>query len=404
MPDTPRITRIILSRFRQFGFCDILLTHPETGDPLSRICFLGPNGIGKTTVLDQLFCVLSPKNAPIEAASEDALILVGIEIDGEHLFRASDGTNHEHPVWFQGNLEDSSRWSSLENNPPGFQEFIERFSDYTLSADPDIPTDSLAYFSPGKNTLNGSSVAGFREFLEAREIDRAASYHEFLKHPNNRDRTVAEIDGEFAATHPDVLESLQELWEPVLAPAFLEFNPADSGSLASTQTGDEIVFDALSPGLRNHLLRIARLHAHYFEQPSWAGFLFLDDPDTGLNPDLARGQMQFFHDLYSDRPGQIFATTHSPRVASLFAAEERISLQFDSERGVAIGEKIVPKPAEPEEEPEPNPISETGPITRPISTPDQERLAQIKRAMEETDDQVELADLLDEMMALRSKR
>ena len=114
--------------------------------------------------------------------------------------------------------------------------------------------------------------------------------------------------------------------------------------------------------------------------------------------------MQFFHDLYSDRPGQIFATTHSPRVASLFAPEERISLRFDSERGVAIGEKIVPKAPEPETEPDPDPISETGPITRPIPTPDQERLAQIKRAMEETEDQDELADLLDEMMALRSKR
>ncbi|MCG8599533.1 MAG: ATP-binding protein [Verrucomicrobiales bacterium] len=403
MPDTARITRIILSRFRQFGFCDIPLKHPGTGEPLSRVCFLGPNGIGKSTVLDQLFRVLSPEDAN-SPSSEDALVLVGLDIAGDTVFRASNGANHERPIWFQGNLEDSSRWSSLENNPPGFQEFVERFSDYALASSPELITDGLAWFSPEKNSINGDSVSGFREFLEARELDRAANYHEFLKHPDNRDRTVAEIDAEFGTAHPDVLESLQELWDPVLTPAFLEFNPADNGSLTSTQTGDEISFSALSTGLRNHLLRMARLHAHYFQKPNCGGFLFLDDPDTGLNPDLARSQMQFFLDLFAERTGQIFTTTHSPRVASLFAAEERISLRFDSERGVAVGEKISPRPAEPEKPSEEEEISDTGPITRPIPTPNQERLSQIKREMEETEDQDELADLLDEMMALRRKR
>lgn len=403
MPETARITRIILSRFRQFGYCDIPLKHPETGEPLSRVCFLGPNGIGKSTVLEQLFRVFAPEDS-LSPSSDDALILVKINIANETAFRASNGANHERPIWFQGNIEDSTRWSSLEKNPPGFHEFVERFSDYALQSIPEFDTSGLAWFSPGKNSIDGDSVTGFREFLEARELDRAASYHEFLKHPDNRDRTVAEIDAEFAAAHPNVLESLQDLWNPVLEPAFLEFNPADNGTLTSRQTGDEIPFSSLSTGLRNHLLRIARLHAHFFQEPDSDGFLFLDDPDTGLNPDLARSQMQFFHDLFSNRSGQIFATTHSPRVASLFEPEERITLRFDSGRGVAVGEKITPEPVELATPPEEDPETDTGPITRPIPTPNQERLAQIKRAMEETEDQDELADLLDEMMALRRKR
>lgn len=407
MPEIPRISRLILSRFRQFGYCDIDLTHPDTGEALPRVCLLGPNGVGKSTVLDLLYRNLAPGDSNGAApVSSDALVLAGFTVAGETLYRATDGSDLRNAVWFGGDIETSSKWASLENNPPDLSEFIERFSEYALSVAPEITPGSLALFTPETNLVDDHPVGGFREFLETREAERQNEYHQFLKHPDNRDRTIAEVDAEFAASFPNVLEAIREIWKPILSAAFLEFRPEAEEPLTSTQTGDEISFSALSPGLRQHLLRLAHVYAQYFHRDEQGGFLFLDDADTGLNPDLARMQMQFFHELFENRPGQIIATTHSPRVASLFSSEERIQLQFDEERGVSTLDRIVQKASDSDADPEPeSEIEETMVETKTERAPvSAGKLAAIRRAMEETEDQDELADLLDEMMTLRRQR
>lgn len=53
-----KLTRLRIRGFQQFQDVDLDFTDPETGEPLEAICFLGPNGTGKSTLLRALFELL----------------------------------------------------------------------------------------------------------------------------------------------------------------------------------------------------------------------------------------------------------------------------------------------------------------------------------------------------------
>ena len=46
-----KISRIIVKDFQQFKLLDLDLTDPQTGQPLDKVCLIGRNGTGKSTLL-----------------------------------------------------------------------------------------------------------------------------------------------------------------------------------------------------------------------------------------------------------------------------------------------------------------------------------------------------------------
>lgn len=53
-----RITRIVIPNFQQFSDFDLSLSDPITGKPLDRVCFIGRNGTGKSTLLRVIYDLL----------------------------------------------------------------------------------------------------------------------------------------------------------------------------------------------------------------------------------------------------------------------------------------------------------------------------------------------------------
>ena len=53
-----RLCRLYIQNFQQFRYFKLDFTHPETGEPLEKICFIGSNGIGKSTLLQLIESVL----------------------------------------------------------------------------------------------------------------------------------------------------------------------------------------------------------------------------------------------------------------------------------------------------------------------------------------------------------
>ncbi|MEQ8975977.1 MAG: AAA family ATPase [Coleofasciculus sp. C1-SOL-03] len=49
-----KISKIIIKGFQQFNNFQLDLVNPKTGKPLDKICFIGTNGTGKTTILDKI--------------------------------------------------------------------------------------------------------------------------------------------------------------------------------------------------------------------------------------------------------------------------------------------------------------------------------------------------------------
>lgn len=47
-----KILKLIINNFKQFKHLELDFTHPETGEPLDKICFIGKNATGKSTILE----------------------------------------------------------------------------------------------------------------------------------------------------------------------------------------------------------------------------------------------------------------------------------------------------------------------------------------------------------------
>lgn len=57
-----KICKIIIKGFQQFDDVTLDFTHPETGEPLNQLCFIGQNGTGKSTILQLLSDFLLNRN------------------------------------------------------------------------------------------------------------------------------------------------------------------------------------------------------------------------------------------------------------------------------------------------------------------------------------------------------
>ena len=50
-----KICKVYIKGFQQFEDLELDFTNPKTGEPLDKICFIGRNGTGKSTILQVLY-------------------------------------------------------------------------------------------------------------------------------------------------------------------------------------------------------------------------------------------------------------------------------------------------------------------------------------------------------------
>jgi uncharacterized protein YhaN len=53
-----KICKIRIKDYQQFKDIELDFTHPKTGEPLDKICFIGSNGTGKSTLLNFILIFL----------------------------------------------------------------------------------------------------------------------------------------------------------------------------------------------------------------------------------------------------------------------------------------------------------------------------------------------------------
>lgn len=406
MSEIPVLEHLVLSRFRQFRHCDIDLTHPRTGEPLRQICLTGANGTGKSTLLTQIhrayrLASSSESESPVASVANpgDSLALFGFRTESGRCHLAVPGESgpdgSARGRWFGPELESSPEWEALAENPVGYAEFVDRFSDFALGEDNSPPSfadaDTLSWFSPRQFVVNGQPLEGFNSFLAAKRAERQRQYHEFLQRDENRERTVAEVEHEFQQIFPGVLFALDDLWRGTLERNHLRFRPGHEPAFQCLVTGDEFEFDSLGSGLRRYLLGTAELFSRSFQQPDSSEILFLELPESGLHPELAAEWMSFHQTRLAQHPGRLFVETHLEQISSRLAPEEVFELRCDPERGVVCESKGANAGSAPASDQ----------TDRPGRGPHMARLERIKRTIRETDDQDELADLIDEVISFR---
>lgn len=409
MAELHHLQRLVLFRYRQFTYAGIDLTDPETETILPDLCLIGPNGSGKSTLLAELYQSMDPAGAPVTTPGEnlaDALVLARYSTDGDDLYlaRHAAGVAGDTLV-LSTEIEQSDQWETLTTSPPGFEEFRSRFSDYLLEGPVPSPApgNRRAWFSPGLSLLDGVETGDFAAFLERHLEARESHFHRYLRQPENRDKTVAEVEREFESGSPYLLTALKDVWASLMGPCGIRFDFAQASAPVLLPGGGSLAFDALSPAIQGLLLPLGQVYGQYFGSDLRSGSLFLDTPEEGLSPQLRTGLIDLYRSFLLTQKAPIFVATHCPLIAAQFPPERRLRLTFAADgsvtlaKGVAASGSDLSRILKSDFEADPQSTAPRNSEAR------NSRYTQLKRAIQESENQDELADLVDEIMTMRKR-
>lgn len=399
MPRT-RIRKLHLVGVRQFRDVTLDFTHPETGEALDRICLIGRNGTGKSTVLDVLHRYIVSKwrkRVLLPEGSKEAVSGIEIEHENRHLL-----VTHENggEAFFLDITECSGEGARLvhaaankaleaERARVGAERLTREFiieevrfragRDLIINCPAEVPTNQAAGLNDVPNSDLNQALALFKQdFPLAHSISneklsemwrvlifltkkREADRETFERLPENLRRMKLELIEEFDQRYPSPLHALARLWDRILEPAGLEFD-IEHATLPVQLTdnllayirlrgsGQQVPYAHLSTGIRNFLFRIGHLFLLYFNREIDHGFLFVDEPENSLFPDFLFDLMEIYEQILRTPAGtrtQAFFATHSPLVAAQFEPHERIVLEWDDEGGVTAGKGTAPKGDDP---------------------------------------------------------
>lgn len=370
-----RLRQIQIANFQQFKDVRLDLTYPvghsRQGEPLSRVCLIGTNGTGKSTLLEKLYWYLIDHRNFAGRLGDGDLFSFGLQQDGERYFTLhTAGYNFV----FQGRIDERKGWfEAYRQDPSGrTHELLDEYrihddeikASLTLSEDrndllvycpaessqnkllgiTDVPNTNLSRAlkqfkqKSAVHVVSTDRAAQFWEQLIYLEKKREDDYRNFEGREENQSRRVRDVREDFDRSHPRILESLAEHWDALLKPAGLEFDfhaaespiQLDDNLKAYVRlkgSGARVPYNRLSTGIRNFIFRLGHIHALHFGRDLASSFLLVDEPENSLYPDF----LYELVDIYQrTAPGaQLFMATHSPIVAAQFDPAERFILRFD---------------------------------------------------------------------------
>lgn len=380
-----KITKIIIKNFQQFQNFELDFTypigHPKAGLPLDKVCFIGSNGTGKTTLLNSLYYFF---NGTLNSEK----VIIKFLLQGKEYYYYNrniyDSLIDEKEDWVEL-LKDNSKKNI---NPfhfsnqlkqkyiiqTGFTKLVQEKTDLVIYSPSesynsfqgtfDMPNtnlnEALKRFN-SKNTIhhivNSDTIKDFWAELIYLIKKRESDYESFQNLPDNQEKTVGQVKKLFNKSNPLILEELATLWDKILDKAGLEFD-AESASIPiqlnenlkayiKLKNGNRlsIGYGQLSDGIRNFIFRVGHIYALYFNNNIHNAILLMDEPENNLYPDFLYDIVQIYCDITKNT--QVFMATHSPIVAAQFEPEERIILSFEQDGIVTARKGTTPTGDDP---------------------------------------------------------
>lgn len=379
-----KICKIIIKDFHQFKDFELDLTHPDTGEPLDKVCLIGSNGTGKTKLLIIIDSVIN-----INATQSLELFYCKLEDKkfGKYWLVAYNGNK----IVFNDTIENLPNWQEdigkiiiktdlvfayelaksdylQEYKAPNEGELLNYIYDLQIyspveSGDNDflelrdVPStslnESLQLFEqfPIHHTVSNETITDFWKTLIYHLKKRDNDFQAFQNLEENQNRTVREVREEFDRQHPKILDLLAKLWDEILGKAGLEFDVASASNpiqltdnlkayIKLKSTGERINYNDLSTGIRNFIFKVGHIYSLYFNRQIESGFLLIDEPENSLFPDFLYDLVDIYKSITSNT--QIFMATHSPIIAAQFEPYERFILEFDDHGHVQVRRGTVP--------------------------------------------------------------
>ncbi len=398
-----KIRKIWIKGYHQFKDIYIDLTHPETGEALDKICFIGGNGTGKSTILALIKDMVTKMTFDTNIRASFAF---EISINTENLiyFNAYDYKYRsqtalfydvkvtEQDDWFNiinnylthkgdGKMPDwmlehqkpkqETRWQYMLENGIKFQNNSSDLlvfapaegSDSDYAHIMDLPASNvntalqLSQNRPYYNIVSSQSVEQFWTWLIYLIKAREAEKEVFENKPENLNKTKKALIEEFEKIYPKILDIIDKKWNLILGKAGLIFDVAGArlpvqlndnlrAYIYAKDTKELVDYNQLSTGIRNFIFRIGHLTALYFNREIKRGIVLMDEPENSLFPDFLYDLVGTYQDCFIDKNGenntQFFVATHSPIIAAQFQPYERIILDWDAPGSVIARKGVAP--------------------------------------------------------------
>jgi len=372
-----KIAKIIIPNFQQFKAFELDLTYPEghakAGQPLEKVCFIGRNGTGKSTLLRMI-------NGTIKIPSLPLPFIMKVLTNEEYIYVTKNLLGHR-PMSttrysaFREDIErDITVWPIfIKGNMFGNNDIQQyAIADNQIIEELNLKNDgkSLLIYSPaesGNNELLGlqntpaatlnEALGLFNSFPMSHEVSvqhindfwrtliflikkRESDLLAYQDLSENQEKTIKQVREEFNRQHPEILKEIAVLWNKILETAGLEFDYQGAkvpvqltdnlqAYIKLKSTGQTVPYNALSTGIRNFIFRLGHIYALYFNRRIESGFLLIDEPENSLFPDFLYDLMDIYQSIIHNT--QFFVATHSPIIAAQFEPEERFILDFNDE-------------------------------------------------------------------------
>lgn len=351
----------------------------KNGNPLKKICFIGKNGTGKSTLLRIIKDFLTNSHNFNSILHSTDVFYFKIQLSDKIIYYVYDSWSKRIEIfssdignqtgWFENisdhpnNLKKYDRYLLQKNDIVSDLEFKNNSTDLLIYSPPesmnntymgvgDVPpanlNESLALFKnfPFSHTVSENNVTQFWQVLIYLIKKRDNEREEYENKPENINKTKKQLIEEFNRENPKILDKLSVFWNRILEEAGLEFDSEGANNpiqltdnlkayIRLKKTKQRIDYNMLSTGIRNFIFRIGHIYSLYFKREIKNGFLLLDEPENSLFPDFLFNLFEIYEQIIIDKNGenntQFFVSTHNPIIAAQFAPEERIILEWNDE-------------------------------------------------------------------------
>lgn len=392
----------------------VLKDHPETRQWISfpiedtlpnEACITGANGTGKSTLLEDLHHHFAANGGgstgDFQSRPPQEVIITTLEKDEEIIHRITVGNPEaSHTLhtcadseWFR------ERLSTWENEATTAAQIAEELTGGeaggALTEDHKGADHDVLYLSTESEHRGSTALPKLTQRLNEHFSDRRDQFLLFLAGASTQQKKVIDAIADFRETTPNLLEELATIWDDALKDsAGITFLP-NTATFAFSGTGEQANFSSFSVSLRRFLSRTGALFLDFRLPGTRPSLVLIDEPEIGLTPELSSRFLQIAREITADQPTQLIVSSKSPDIESTFPNLSRITLKIDN-----TGSRIAELPTIAIEDNSETPAPET-PATVPNRGHGKIALSKLKRAIEETDDQDELANLVDELMSLR---
>jgi predicted ATP-dependent endonuclease of OLD family len=403
-----KICKIYIRGFQQFQDVELDFTNPETGEPVEKVCFIGSNGTGKSTLLKLIKFAdnkFKPDIQPYDnfPHHDEAKVVFQLRIKNDtyflyyhknvqFLFNGKDTAvknnmfalkllNEDFANFFSGTywMSQKTGLQVNENHSSYNLEFKNNSSDIFIYSPAeslenegvniaDVPEASvnqaldLSNNYPYYIEVSQGKISSFWKTLVYNIRKRAEERERYEEATENIKKSKEQLIEEFDKISPKILFRLAALWDKILNKSGLYFDAKRASNpfqlkdnlkayIKLIRTDTIIPYGELSTGIRNYIFRIGHIFSLYFNREIDKGIVLIDEPENSLYPDFLLDLIDIYKSVVLDKRGQnntqMFFATHSPLIAAQFKPYERIILEWKEDGSVSAHKGRSPEGDDP---------------------------------------------------------